>query len=78
MGVREGAFGMDHWSRSLKDERKGTVGSSGGNGVWAAGYAKALGLERLGLSEEQKGGHIAGMLRPRGRLEEVRAGRGGR
>lgn len=48
MGVRAGAFGMDHWSRSLKDERKGTVGSSGGNGVWAAGYAKALGLERLG------------------------------
>lgn len=58
-GVREEPFGVDHWNRSLKDERKGT----GESGVQVAGCAKALGLERLGVLEEQKGGHMAGVLR---------------
>ena len=44
---------------SLKDEGKGT----GGRDVQVAGCAKALGLERLGVLEEQKGGHMARVLR---------------
>lgn len=73
MEVREGPLEMDHWIGSLKGEWKGVVGSSGGSGVQAAEYAKALGSERLGMLEEQKGGLVAGVLRPRRGTEETGA-----
>ena len=50
---------MDCWHRSLKDGRKGT----GGSGVQVAGCAKALGLKRLSVLEEQKRGRMARVLR---------------
>lgn len=58
MGVGEEPFVVQCWHRSLKDGRKGT----GGSGVQVAGCAKALGLKRLGVLEEQKGGCMARML----------------
>lgn len=46
---------------------------SGGSSIHAVGCAKDLGLAGLGILEEQKEGHMAGVLRPRGSMEEMRA-----
>lgn len=48
--------------------------SDPGQCIYTVECAKALGWERLGLLEEQKEGHMTGVLRPRGSVEDTRAG----
>lgn len=65
---------MGWQSRELKDEKKGAMESSGGV-AFRQWMCKGPGYQRLGMLEEQKEGHMARVLRPRGRLEDIREGK---